>query len=136
MLNNKRGFLLLEVIVSIVIITSGLLFVMRVYSTARYAIQRSSVLFESGLLLESGMFEFEEKIKIGSDFKEEKQFSRESGYSWRINTEEAPKDPVLGQKLDLNIVTFEVSRHKDRQERKSYISKYFLTTYLNDKKNE
>jgi len=134
-LSNKRGFLLLEVIVSIVIITSGLLFVMRVYSTTRYAIQRSLVLFESGLLLESGMFEFEEKGRIESDLKDGKQFSRESGYSWMIKTEEAPKDPMLGQKLDLDIVTFEVSRHRDREERKSYVSKYFLTTYLNDKKN-
>jgi hypothetical protein len=124
------------VIVSIVIITSGLLFVMRVYSTARYAIQRSSVLFESGLLLESKMFEFEEKGEIESDLKDGKQFSRESGYSWLIKTEEAPEDPVLGQKLDLDIVTLEVSRHRDREERKSYVSKYFLTTYLNDKKNE
>ena len=96
-MKNKRGFLLLEVIVSIVIITSGLLFVMRVYSTARYAIQRSSVLFESGLLLESKMFEFEERGEIESDLKDGKQFSRESGYSWLIKTEEAPKDPVLGQ---------------------------------------
>ncbi len=127
---------MLEVIVSIVIITSGLLFVMRVYSTARYAIQRSLVLFESGLLLESGMFEFEEKGKIERDLKDGKQFPQDSPYSWSIKTEGAPKDPVLGQKLDLNIVTFEVSRHKDRQERKSYVSKYFLTTYLNDKKNE
>jgi hypothetical protein len=135
-LSNKRGFLLLEVIVSIVIITSGLLFVMRVYSTARYAIQRSSVLFESVLLLESKIFEFEEKGEIESDLKDGKQFSRESGYSWLIKTEEAPEDPVLGQKLDLDIVTLEVSRHRDREERKSYVSKYFLTTYLNDKKNE
>ena len=135
-MSNKKGFLLLEVIVSIVIITSGLLFVMRVYSTARYAIQRSLVLFESGLLLESGMFEFEEKGEIESDLKDGKQFLRGSGYSWLLKTEELPKDPVLGQKLDLNIVTLEVSRHRDREERKSYVSKYFLTTYLNDKKNK
>ena len=127
---------MLEVIVSIVIITSGLLFVMRVYSTARYAIQRSSVLFESSLLLESGMFEFEEKGQIESDLKREKKFPDDSPYSWSIKTEEAPKDPALGQKLDLDIVTFEVSRHQDRQERKSYVSRYFLTTYLNDKKNQ
>ncbi len=135
-MSNKKGFLLLEVIVSIVIITSGLLFVMRVYSTARYAIQRSLVLFESGLLLESGMFEFEEKGKVESDLKEGKQFPQYSPYSWSVKTEEAPKDPVLGQKLDLNIVTLEVSRHRDREERKSYVSRYFLTTYLNDKKNK
>lgn len=127
---------MLEVIVSIVIITSGLLFVMRVYSTARYAIQRSLVLFESSLLLESKMFEFEEKGKVESGLKDGKQFPQDSPYSWSVKTEEAPKDPALGQKLGLNIVTLEVSRHRDREERKSYVSKYFLTTYLNDKKNQ
>lgn len=136
-MSERRGFLLLEVIVSIVIITSGLLFVMRVYSTVRYAIQRSLVLYESGLLLESGMFEFEEKGKIERDLKDGKQFSKDSPYSWSIKTEEATEDPALGRKLDLNIVTLEVSRHRDREERKSYVSKYFLTTYLNnDKKNK
>jgi len=135
-LSDKRGFLLLEVIVSIVLIASGLLFVTRVYSTARYAIQRSRVIFESSLLLESGMFEHEEKGKIESDIKEGKQFPDDSPYSWSIRADEAPKDPVLGQKLDLNTVTFEVSRHKDREERKSYVSRYFLTTYLKSKKNE
>ena len=135
-MSNKKGFLLLEVIVSIVIITSGLLFVMRVYSTSRYAIQRSLVLFESSLLLESEMFEFEEKGKIESDYKDGRQFPHDSPYSWSIKTEELPKDPVLGQKLNLNIVTLEVSRHKDREEKKSYISKYSLITYLEKKKNE
>lgn len=135
-MSNKKGFLLLEVIVSIVIITSGLVFVMRVYSTARYAIQRSSTLFESGLLLESEMFEFEEKGKIESDFKHGKQFPGDSPYSWSIKTQALPRDPVLGQKLNLNIVTLEVSRHKDREEKKSYISKHSLTTYLDNKKNE
>ena len=133
-MSGKKGFLLLEVIVSIVVITSGLLFVMRAYSTAQYAIQRSLVLFESGLLLESKMFEFEEKGKIESDLKEEKRFPQNSPYSWSVKTEEAPKDPVLGQKLNLNIITLEVSRHRDREERKSYVSKYSITTYLGDKK--
>ena len=81
------------------------------------------------------MFEFEEKGKIERDLKDGKQFSKDSPYFWSVKTEEAPKDPVLGQKPDLNIVTLEVSRHRDREERKSCISKYFLTTYLNDKKN-
>lgn len=135
-MSNKKGFLLLEVIVSIVVITTGLVFVTRVYSTAKYAIQRSSALFESSLLLESKMFEFEEKGKIERDFKEGKQFDEDRGYSWLISTEEVPRDPLLGQKLNLNIVTLEVSRQKDREEKKSYISKYSLTTYLNNKKNE
>lgn len=135
-MKSSKGFLLLEVIVSIVIITSGLLFVIRVYSTARYAIQRSRVLFESGLLMESQMFEFEEKGRIESDFKYGKQFANDSPYSWAIKTQELPMDQVLKSKLNLNIVTLEISRHRDREENRSYVSKYFLTTYLNNMKNE
>ena len=134
-MNKKKGFLLLEVIVSIAIITSGLVFVTRVYSTAKYAIQRSFVLFKSSLLLESKMFEFEEKGKIESDFTDGKTFSDDRDYSWSIRTVPAPEDPILKQKLGLNIITLEVSRLKDIAERKSYVTKYFLTTYLDDKKS-
>lgn len=133
-MSNRKAFLLLEVMVSIAIITGGLVFVTRVYSTAKYAIQRSFVMFRSGLLLESEMFEFEEKGKIESDFKDGKEFKEDKDYSWTISTTPLPRDPVLIQKLDLNLVTLEVSRDKDRSEGKSYITKYFLTTYLNDKK--
>lgn len=133
-MSSRKGFLLLEVIVSIAIITGGLVFVTRVYSTAKYAIQRSFVLFRSSLLLESKMFEFEEKGKIESDFKDGKVFSDDKDYSWSISTAAIPKDPVLAQGLDLNITTLGVSRDKDREERKSYVTKYSLSTYLNDKK--
>lgn len=133
-MNNKRGFLLLEVVVSIAIITGGLVFVTRVYSTAKYAIQRSFVLFRSSLLLESKMFEFEEKGAIESDFKDGKVFSDDKDYSWSVSSTAVPKDPVLAQPLELNLVKLEVSRDKDRDERKSYITKYSSTTYLGNKK--
>jgi hypothetical protein len=80
------------------------------------------------------MFEFEEKENIEKDFKDGKQFSPENGYSWLIKAESPPKDPVLGRNMDLNIATLEVSRHRDKEERKLYVSKYFLTTYLGSKK--
>lgn len=133
-MSDKKGFLLLEVIVSIAIITGGLVFVTRVYTTAKYAIQRSSVMFSSSLLLESKMFEFEEKREIESDFKDSKEFSPDKDYSWSISAVSVPIDPVLRQKLDLNLVTLEVARKRDREERRSYISKYYLTTYLYNKK--
>lgn len=133
-MSNKRGFLLLEVIVSIAIIAGALVFVTRVYATAKYALQRSSVMLVSSLLLESSMFEYEEKREIGSDFKDSKEFAGDKGYSWAINSVGTGRDPVLNQKLDLNIVTMEVLRNKDRDERKSYITKYYITTYLFNKR--
>ena len=81
------------------------------------------------------MFEFEEKGKIESDFTDGKTFSDDRDYSWSIRTVPAPEDPILKQKLGLNIITLEVSRLKDIAERKSYVTKYFLTTYLDDKKS-
>ncbi|MDP3790733.1 MAG: type II secretion system protein [Candidatus Omnitrophota bacterium] len=133
-MNSKKGFLLLEVIVSIAIITGALVFVTRIYTTAKYALQRSSVMFVSSLLLESKIFEFEEKCSIERDFKDGKEFTDDKDYRWSINSVGLENDPVLNQKLGLNLVTMEVLRNRDRQERKSYVTKYYLTTYLYDKK--
>lgn len=133
-MSNKKGFLLLEIIVSIAIIAGSLVFVVRVYSTVKYAIQRSSVLFRSSLLLESKMFEFEEKSRIESDFKDGKEFPDDRDYSWAVSTAPLPNDPVLRRSLDLNLVTLDVLRNRDREDRKSYVTKYFLTTYLNNKR--
>ena len=51
----------MEVMVAIVVITGGLLFVMRVYSTAKSALDRSRSLFKYSLLLEEKIFDFEER---------------------------------------------------------------------------
>lgn len=129
-MNKNKGFLLLEVVVSIAIITSALVFVVRAYTTAKYALQRSSVMFISSLLMENEMFEFEEKSSIETDYKDGKDFPDNKDYSWSISAVSTDLDPVLNQKLGLNIVTLEVSRNKDKEERRSYITKYSLTTYL------
>lgn len=131
---NRKGFLLLEVMVSIAIIAGALVFVTRVYGTAKYALQRSSVMFVSSLLLESKMFEFEEKGSIERDFKDGRDFKDDPDYSWSISSLEVERDPTLSQKLDLNIVALEVARNRDKKEQRSYITKYSLITYLKDKK--
>ena len=69
-MRTKRGFLLLEVMASIIIITGGLLFVTRVYSTVRMALERSHALFKNSLLLEEKVYDFEEsfgKYKISDE---------------------------------------------------------------------
>ena len=60
----SKGFLLFEVIISIAIITSGLLVVMASYSASKRAIESSQELFEASLLLEEKIFEFEERGEI------------------------------------------------------------------------
>jgi hypothetical protein len=121
---------LLEVVVSIAIITGALVFVVRAYTTAKYALQRSSVMFTSSLLLENQMFEFEEKGSIESDYKDGRDFSDDKDYSWSVSAVKTDTDPVLNQKLGLNLVTLEVSRNRDRKEARSYITKYGIATYL------
>jgi len=134
MLNNGRGFLLLEVMVSIAVIAGGLVFITRAYSTAKYVAQRSSVLFNSCLLMESRMFEYEEKQKIKDDFKGGNDFSENRDYSWLIESVPVPRDPVFGQKFNLNLVTLEISRNKDIREKRAYVTRYSLATYLNGTK--
>lgn len=112
--------------VSIVIITGGLLFVMRVYSTAREAINRSRALFRHSLLLEEGMFEFDEKGE-SLEGKKEKEFADrdDKGYFWT-----AYASPLLEEdgteNQELNILTLDVY-----QKGKSAASgRYSVTTIL------
>ena len=121
-MRNNRGFLLLEVMASIIIITGGLLFVMRVYSTVRIALERSSALFKNSLLLEEKMFDFEEKglIEEGSDMG---HFPGADGYAWQVKASQLSLDnPDLS---DLETVELCVFNDKITPP-----DKYFISTYL------
>ena len=133
MVNNKKGFLLLEVMVTIVVITCALVFVVRAYSSAKNAMERSVVLFESGLLLESGIFDYEEKGDIEKDFKDGKAFPDDKDYSWSLSSAGVESESFLNNKSKLNVVQLEVARMKDSEQNRLYVSKYSLTTYLDDK---
>ncbi|GEM_PF-3953185 len=63
-MKRKKGFLLLEVIVSIVIITGSLLFVSASFTATKRLIVRSGELSLFRLALEKKMFDLEEKGKI------------------------------------------------------------------------
>lgn len=100
----------MEVMVSIVIITGGLLFVMRVYSTAKQAIDRSRALFQYSLLLEEGMFEFEEKGEA-EDGRKEKEFEDNKGYFWSSSASPL-KEEKGKENPDLNVLALDVFRKK------------------------
>ena len=80
---GRNGFLLLEVMASIVVITGGLLFVMRVYSTAKQALDRSRALFKYSLLLEEKMYDFEER-GILEEGRNQDHFPDRKDYSWEV----------------------------------------------------
>ena len=121
-MKDVKGFLLFEVIISIVMITTGLLFVMRAYSSSKEALERSRDLFKSSLLLEKAAFEFEEKNEIEEGSKEE-IFNDDKDYSWSIRAESQE-----GSSLNMNIVTLNVFQAKD-----ALNTKYSLATYLKNK---
>jgi len=125
-IKDRRGFLLLEIMVSIVIITGGLLFVMRVYSVSKNAIEMSRALFRHSLLLEDAVFGFEEKgeIEKGQDSGE---FADAKDYYWDANAASLSEtDPNL---IGINVVSPDVYRGK-----KLPLDKYSMATYLNNKK--
>ena len=125
-MKRSRGFLLMEVMVTIVVITAGLLFVMRVYSTARTALNRSAEFFKYGLLMEEKMFDFEERgvIEEGSDHD---RFPEAKDCFWE---EEAVPLELQGMALgDLCSVKLSVFCGES-----SPPDKYSLWTYLLKKK--
>lgn len=115
-MRNRRGFLLLETMLSIAIIAGGLLFVMRTYSTYKQAIERSRALLDSSLLLEERIFDLEEAGEIEACSKEG-EFEDNKDYLWKI-------DSVPMEKSNLNLVTIGVSQKRSRT------NLYRLTTYL------
>ena len=120
MIIDRRGFLLLEVVVSLVIITAGLLFVARSYSSSKEAFQRSGEIFETSLLIEKSFWEYEERGEIvegetSGDFKDK------DGYSWQISAKRF-------EGSGLNIVESEVFKEKDPLR-----TKYSVSTYLKNK---
>jgi len=125
-LNNKKGVLLMEVMVAIVVITGGLLFVMRVYSTAKEALDRSRDLFKYSFLLEEKMYDFEEKGVI-EEGKKDDSFQDAKKYSW---VAEASPLALEGQTMH-NLCSVKLSVFDNKV---SSPYKYSLFTYLEKKK--
>ena len=125
-MRSRKGILLLEVMVAIIVITSGLLFVMRVYSTAKEAISRSREFFRYSLLLEEKMFDFEERGVIEEGGGQDR-FPDLKDYSWQVKAE--PLDPEGQLWGDLCAVRLDVSCRKDLPG-SGPPTKYSLFTYL------
>ena len=125
-MKSKKGILLLEVMVSIVVITSGLLFVMRVYSTAKEALDRSRDMFKYSFLLEEKMYDFEEKGAI-EEGRAEDHFPEARDYSWSVDAVSLAPE---GQNMsDLCSVKLDVFSNKV-----STPDKYSIFTYIGKKK--
>jgi len=82
-----RGFILLEVMLSVLIIASGVLLVLRSYSTSLKVSQVARGLSRSCFFLEDKLFDADVK-GFTEGFKEEDAggvFDEDSSYSWRLS---------------------------------------------------
>ncbi|MBI4336027.1 MAG: type II secretion system protein [Candidatus Omnitrophica bacterium] len=87
--NKRAGFMLLEVIMSMIIISFGLLFVMRSYATSIRISTVARGLSRACLLLEDKLFDFDldgfrEGIK---ETEEEGAVVEEPDYKWRAGSQ-------------------------------------------------
>jgi len=127
--SGRKGFLLLEVMISIIVITGGLLFVMRVYSTAKEALGRSRTLFKHSLLLEEKIFDFEEKGMIEED-TDRGHFPDLKDYFWEVNAASlAPQGQELGDLCSVKLGVY----YGNSSSEAGPPYKYYLFTYLNKK---
>ena len=63
-MKRLKGFLLVEVILTVALVAGGLLFVTASFSVSKKILYRSRELFQTGLLLQEKMFELQEKEEI------------------------------------------------------------------------
>lgn len=116
-LSAKNGFLLLEVLVSVVVITLGLVYIVRSFSISTRAIKTSRNYMKAVSLLEEKLWELEEagQVERGEDGD---YFKDDRGFQWELAADTEEELPINKTIL---AVTW-----KDRQ-RKQRVS---IATYL------
>ena len=115
----KKGFMLLEVILSVLVIASGLLFIMRSYSASLKATAVASSLQKACLYLEDKLSELDFKGKI-EEGVQDGSFEDDGNYSWHLDAQ------PLDDKKEVNTV-FLTARYKSgSQYRNIGISTYLF----------
>ena len=82
-LSGCGGFLLLELVLSVVIITGGLLVVSRSYSTCKNMLAQSRTLLRVSPLIDAKMFEFQASQPLAGTGAEG-SFADEARHRWRL----------------------------------------------------
>ena len=118
-MRKAAGFLLLEVILSVLLVAGGLLAVTQSFSVSKKMLFQSRELFRSALLLREKMFELEYRGDIGPMIKSG-SWAQEAR-DWNVHTAPLPD-------ADLERVELEVFKSHQPG------SGYSLETYLKKKK--
>lgn len=96
--NNRFGFLLLEVLISITIISVGLVYVVRSFSSSTRAIQTATRFLKSVSLAEERLWELEAKGTVEKGRRQDR-FKEDQEYRWEIEAEELEDVPINALKL-------------------------------------
>jgi len=118
-LRNSKGFLLVEVVLATVMVTSGLLFVNRVYSQAKGAMERSRTLFHSSLLLEQKMFDLQISDAVYDTARV--KFPNNKGCYWEVRSTAIDRNVPGFLKVTLSVFL---------PSGKTSTDTYWLETYL------
>jgi hypothetical protein len=94
-----RGFLLLEVILSLLLVTGGLITIALSFSVSKKTLYQSRRLFLSGLLLRDQMFEFEEKGWI-EDVSHTGSLP-ENGMAWNLRSTPVPRTDLKRVEMEI-----------------------------------
>lgn len=120
-MKSIKGFLLLEVMVSVVIVATSLIVVVRAYSYAKQLVLESSKTLETSLLLENQIMSWEDQGFVDKA-EDSGVFENNENFYWFFKS-----TPVEG--LDLNLAMLEIKSQTPDQETLGLIQ-----TYLRDKK--
>ncbi len=97
-IKKRLGFLLLEVLASITLISVGLAYISRSFSTSTRAIETATRFLESVSLVEEKMWELEAKGVVDKG-KSDGRFKQDKAYKWEVEAkgleEEVPINRVV-----------------------------------------
>lgn len=99
---NNSGFMLLEVILSVLIVTIGIVFVVNSFLVSLKSSKVSKSYFNAMCLLENKIWEYEEKDEI-EEGKDSGTFEDFKNAEWLIDAQELEDLPLLETELEVII---------------------------------
>jgi len=131
---NRDGFLLFEAILSVAILSFGLVLVLHSFTGSLKAARISQNYMRAVLLLEAKMTELEWKGSLDSGISEGKFSQKNERFAWKI--EATPVEEISGEdeekkRVELNKVHLTVSWSEGKK-----VERIELTTYLKSQEKE
>jgi hypothetical protein len=118
---NKSAFLLLEVVLSVFIVTVGIVFVIGSFITSIKTFKVSKIYLDALYLTEDKMWEYEVNGEIEED-KDSGKFEDYKNAKWNVEAE-----LLEDEDLNLNETTLEVElKEGDRKKRRFEVATYFF----------